>query len=949
MINISLNGSAIQFEFEDSSRYLYGSGVIQTPINSLSLVVDESDLLTLVKSASNDPFISFLVSESNFESKEAFISWFKSNAVSSGGGGSVSGDVYTKSETDEKIAEAVSGKADTSAVTADIAAAVSGLAPYSAVTEDIDEALEDYYDKDEIDAAFSSVTESEQVTATALNDLNDRADTIEQVTAIALNDLNDNKADIDNVYAKVSGLTIELDGEAPRIFLEKESDGTHYEAIMNDVGFDSYLETEDGSTYDTNFAFGSIGQEAHDHPESGISSDRMFNISTDGFIQETSENDDESGYTRYSSYNEFNYETGLQLSQTWSEPDPDNEGEYIETTSRIELINNKEGETYIELINNKEGETYIQIEDGTNAVCIDAEGFDSAAVGERILWQDIATKGDVEGAVSGKADTSAVTSSITAAVSGKQDTLVSGTNIKTINNESLLGSGNITISGGSGGSNIVEVTQAQYEELVSGGTVDPDALYIITDASEINISDYAQSSAVTAEIAAAVSGKADTSAVTTVNNALTAHTANTNVHVTSSEKTTWSGKQDALVSGTNIKTINNESILGSGNITIQGGGGVSSGEVQTMINAAVSGKADTSAVTENEYVVSQAINALNTGKVDTSAITTAVTSASTDSQIPSAKAVYDAIPTGGTSVTVDQSLDTGSTNPVTNAAIATALNGKGDRLEWDRTGSVLKSVRLRLKRGSTVLSYSDLNLGDNLVYTSGGLSTSGLAQTSAVTAEIAAAVSGKADTSAVTENEYVVSQAINALNTGKVDTSAITTAVTSASTDSQIPSAKAVYDAIPTGGTSVTVDQSLDTGSTNAISNAAVTNGFNNYTCRRNSLNGEVRYFYFPSPSQPYGGGGQMFYNFSINGRCPLTQSNGTNENIDKFNLVETSAVTTSMTSGSTDSQVPSAKCVYDTLDGLKLKKVTQAQYDSMVSGGTLDNSTIYFITGSNS
>ena len=34
-------------------------------------------------------------------------------------------------------------------------------------------------------------------------------------------------------------------------------------------------------------------------------------------------------------------------------------------------------------------------------------------------------------------------------------------------------------------------------------------------------------------------------------------------------------KQDTLVSGTNIKTINNESILGSGNIDIQGGGGTS--------------------------------------------------------------------------------------------------------------------------------------------------------------------------------------------------------------------------------------------------------------------------------------------------------------------------------------------------------------------------------------
>ena len=38
--------------------------------------------------------------------------------------------------------------------------------------------------------------------------------------------------------------------------------------------------------------------------------------------------------------------------------------------------------------------------------------------------------------------------------------------------------------------------------------------------------------------------------------------------VTDTEKTTWSGKQDALVSGTNIKTINNTSLLGSGDIEV---------------------------------------------------------------------------------------------------------------------------------------------------------------------------------------------------------------------------------------------------------------------------------------------------------------------------------------------------------------------------------------------
>ena len=41
--------------------------------------------------------------------------------------------------------------------------------------------------------------------------------------------------------------------------------------------------------------------------------------------------------------------------------------------------------------------------------------------------------------------------------------------------------------------------------------------------------------------------------------------------VSASEKNTWSGKQDALVSGNNIKTVNNQSILGSGNLQIDGG------------------------------------------------------------------------------------------------------------------------------------------------------------------------------------------------------------------------------------------------------------------------------------------------------------------------------------------------------------------------------------------
>lgn len=82
-----------------------------------------------------------------------------------------------------------------------------------------------------------------------------------------------------------------------------------------------------------------------------------------------------------------------------------------------------------------------------------------------------------------------VATQISAATSGLQPTLVSGTNIKTINNESILGSGNITIQGGSGGGEtVIELTQQQYDALTA---YSQDTTYIITDATPIDMDDYA--------------------------------------------------------------------------------------------------------------------------------------------------------------------------------------------------------------------------------------------------------------------------------------------------------------------------------------------------------------------------------------------------------------------------------------------------------------------------
>lgn len=99
-----------------------------------------------------------------------------------------------------------------------------------------------------------------------------------------------------------------------------------------------------------------------------------------------------------------------------------------------------------------------------------------------------------------------------------QEILVSGTNIKTINNQSILGSGNITIQGGTGGGeNVVELTQAEYDALTEYAE---NTTYIITNATPINMDDYATTGTVNtlsgqvSTLSGTVATKADKASVT---------------------------------------------------------------------------------------------------------------------------------------------------------------------------------------------------------------------------------------------------------------------------------------------------------------------------------------------------------------------------------------------------------------------------------------------------
>ena len=192
-------------------------------------------------------------------------------------------------------------------------------------------------------------------------------------------------------------------------------------------------------------------------------------------------------------------------------------------------------------------------------------------------WDDIQGKPEfatvaTTGSYNDLTDTPSLDSYATKAeLAGKQDTLVSGTNIKTINNQSLLGSGNIQIEGGG---------TITVDSELSTTSENPVQNKVITTAinNKQDAGDYALRSEIpdTSDLAtkSELAGKLDTA---TYNSEKESFETKENAAATYQTKGDYAttaqlnGKQDALVSGTNIKTINGNSILGEGDLEISDG------------------------------------------------------------------------------------------------------------------------------------------------------------------------------------------------------------------------------------------------------------------------------------------------------------------------------------------------------------------------------------------
>jgi hypothetical protein len=166
-----------------------------------------------------------------------------------------------------------------------------------------------------------------------------------------------------------------------------------------------------------------------------------------------------------------------------------------------------------------------------------------------------------------------VSSATQSALNAKQDTLVSGTNIKTVNGTSVLGSGNIAISSAVAWGGVTGTLSNQTDlQTALDGKVDENSA--ITGATKTKIT-YDAKGLVTAGADATTADIADSTDkryVTDAQLVVVGNTSGTNTgdNATNSQ---YSGlaasKQDTLVSGTNIKTVNSISLLGSGDVTVQ--------------------------------------------------------------------------------------------------------------------------------------------------------------------------------------------------------------------------------------------------------------------------------------------------------------------------------------------------------------------------------------------
>lgn len=156
----------------------------------------------------------------------------------------------------------------------------------------------------------------------------------------------------------------------------------------------------------------------------------------------------------------------------------------------------------------------------------------------------------------------------------KQSTLVSGQNIKTINNQSILGSGNfdLDLSNYYNKTQVNNLMNNKQDTLVSGTNIKTINNQSILGSGnfDLDLSEYYDKYEVNNLLFNKQDKLIDGVNIKTVGGVSILGTGDVAVDCYTREETNLrlDAKQNTLVSGTNIKTINNESVLGQGNINL---------------------------------------------------------------------------------------------------------------------------------------------------------------------------------------------------------------------------------------------------------------------------------------------------------------------------------------------------------------------------------------------
>lgn len=560
MITLTKSGNAIVFTFQDNDHYL-NDGKIEVPVNSLTLVTDESQMATFKKSATNDIFISARYDELGM-SKSDLESWFKENACG-GTGGSSSG--VTEEWVEEYVSEATSGLSDDISTVSGDVNTLSGAVDsnHNAITAVVGD----------VQTLSGQVETDEKVTATALNALN--------------NGLSGATASINNVSSTLNNHTRNSEIHISSADRDNWDGKVGYEDVTNEVQKDSNELVEGGGIFNkvayTTTASSVVTGETTTKRIGTARYDGRWTNSVDSIQnwclgEELPEGscDLEGGELRMSfsdDISELDITIG-DFSNTFTVRYDSNEDsleadnatvEWADATTKREIIITDYPTIFLEELDT------VWTNDAT-VVPVDEV---SVHVGLKYVYsseQTIETAHWVVDEIKNKVDktefearigedeevTSAALNELNEALSGKQDTLIAGTNI-TI-------SGNV-ISAEGGGSITIDPTLD--------------------------------------------SGSSNAVANSAITNAINGKLSSVDFFVTNWAGTGTTGLRKSVDNSNYnvyafVASINQKPILSSG----------------------------------YQYVNQFSL-------VETSAITSSVTSASTDSQVPSAKAVYDALQEGG--------------------------------------------------------------------------------------------------------------------------------------------------------------------------------------------------------------------------------------------------------------------------------------------------------------